>query len=58
MATGSVSMRATVFYYTTDDNTGGPGHGFLEMIPFPTDIVGGANVGDYHQFVIGSMNGR
>jgi hypothetical protein len=43
--------------YSTDNNllTDEP-HEDLDLAPFPTDIVGGANVTDY-QFVIGNVNG-
>ncbi|HYL71109.1 MAG TPA: S8 family serine peptidase, partial [Candidatus Dormibacteraeota bacterium] len=43
--------------YTTDNNllTDEP-HEDLTLVPFATDIVGGANVTDY-QFVIGNVNG-
>ena len=50
------NVAPTVFY--TTDNTVQTDEPFqyIEMIPFPTDIVGGANVSDY-QFVIGNVNG-
>lgn len=43
-------------FYTTDNNllTDAPFE-FLNLLPFPTDFVGGANVTDY-QLVIGNVN--
>lgn len=50
------NTAATVFY-STDNNlqTDEPVE-FAELIPFPTDVMGGANVTDY-QVVIGNVNG-
>jgi subtilase family protein len=44
-------------FYTTDNNlvTDEPFQ-YIFLPPFPTDVVGGANVSDY-QFVIGNVNG-
>lgn len=44
-------------FYTTDNNlvTDEPFE-FIDLVPFPTDIVGGAHVTDY-QLVIGNVNG-
>src|SRR5215831_4544299 len=50
------NVAPTVFYTTDNNLLTDQAFQFLELVPFPTDIVGGANVSDY-QFVIGNVNG-